>query len=798
MKSLFTLKHFLLFIEILFFTSLNQFCIAQSSCTNADFEQNSFVGWSGTTGTCCPISSTNPGIVSGRHTIMTGPGTDPFTNGQLTVVAPGGQYSARLGNSSSGSEAEQLIYSFNVGSVNEMFIYRYAVVFEDPNHTVGDQPRFEIRVYDQTGFSVPCGTYLVYSSAGIPGFKTENINGSVIRWKDWTTVGIDLSSYVGQTVTIEFSTSDCGLGAHFGYAYIDCYCSPLTISSDYCPGSNVANMVAPPGFEGYLWSTGDTTQSITVNNPQIGVSYTVTLISVSGCSVTLTNVLSPGSISPSFIFQNQCNYSAQFSNTSTATNNIALTNILWDFGDGTTSTLSAPTHVYSTPGLYNVKLTVGSQSLCDSSITLPVNIIGIPNCDFSFALQCEDAPVQFTDNSTSQGSTITSWSWNFGDGLPGSITQNPLHTYSTQNNFSVSLIVKDLNGCADTIAKTISVLPNPIALISAQDACANKIVLFKDSSFVSTGNIKSWHWNFGDNSPASTLQNPAHLYSGPGAHTVSLRVTSNNGCLDSITKLLNIFPAPNADFISTGVCVNNPINFTDKSSDVYSAVTGWLWNFGDGSTLSNIRNPIHSYNSEANYTVLFIASNNVGCIDSAEKQLAIHPNPVANFSADTACLNKETKFTNLSSIASGNINSWNWNFGDRLSSHIYSPVHKYKGIGIYDVNLIVVSEQGCIDSTKGVVEVKEDYSFWIPNAFTPNADDLNDVFKPLVIGAVEYRMEIYDRWGIKIFVSNSELVGWDAKIDDRPAQADVYVYRILITDVCSETHSHVGHFSLLR
>ncbi|HNB33720.1 MAG TPA: hypothetical protein PLJ79_07865, partial [Bacteroidia bacterium] len=163
-----------------------------SSCTNLDFELGNFVGWTGKTGSCCPISMFSNGIVTGQHTIMSGAGFDPHSNNQIPVVAPGGTYSARLGNDQAGSQAEQLSYSFQVTPQTELFIYRYAVVLEDPVHDPIEQPRFEIRVFDQAGNPIGCGTYNVVSGAGIPGFQTwfdPNI-GSDIHFKTWTTVGI--------------------------------------------------------------------------------------------------------------------------------------------------------------------------------------------------------------------------------------------------------------------------------------------------------------------------------------------------------------------------------------------------------------------------------------------------------------------------------------------------------------------------------------------------------------------------------------------------------------------------------
>src|SRR6185436_18417829 len=185
-----------------------------SICTNSDFELADFSYWTGSTGTCCPVNANIPGIVTGRHTIMSGSGEDPISLGLIPFVPPGGgNYTARLGNGHTGAEAEQLSYAFTVSPDNALFVYRYAVVLEDPGHSPADQPRFSIRVFDQTGMAITCGTYDVVSSANIPGF----INNGTIRIKPWATVGIELSSYVGQTVTIEFTTADCALGGHFGY-----------------------------------------------------------------------------------------------------------------------------------------------------------------------------------------------------------------------------------------------------------------------------------------------------------------------------------------------------------------------------------------------------------------------------------------------------------------------------------------------------------------------------------------------------------------------------------------------------
>ena len=248
---------------VLFFSSY--LVQSQSSCTNSDFELGNFTGWTGELGSCCPIATTPSVIVSGRHTIMTGTARDPNTCNTVPVVAPGGTYSARLGNAINGRQAEKLTYTIPVvDASNALFIYKYAVVLQDPSHTAVDQPRFELKILNASGQVIDpvCGYYLVVADDNIPGFQT--CGGTV--YKNWTTVGIDLTPYIGQQISMVFATGDCDLGGHYGYAYIDAYCTALRINTNFCVGSSSVTLSAPVGFS-YLWSNGATTPSITINNP---------------------------------------------------------------------------------------------------------------------------------------------------------------------------------------------------------------------------------------------------------------------------------------------------------------------------------------------------------------------------------------------------------------------------------------------------------------------------------------------------------------------------------------------------
>lgn len=281
---------FLLFLLIVSSTT-NFFA---QNCENTDFAYGNFTNWTGHTGVCCGGLIATPGIVNNRHTIITSSTLDPNTNNMISTMPPigGGAYSVRLGNDNVGSEAESLTRSFVVNADNQLFIYQYAVVLQDPDgHPPIDKPKFEVRVYDQNGVIInppECGYYQV--TAG-PETNTWGQNGD-IRYKDWSTVGIDLSQYFGTLITIEFTTEDCGWGGHFGYAYLDASCGYLDITViGFCTGSTSVTLIAPDGFDSYFWPhSGETTQTVVIPTPNIGDSITVEVTNQSGCSTSILHI----------------------------------------------------------------------------------------------------------------------------------------------------------------------------------------------------------------------------------------------------------------------------------------------------------------------------------------------------------------------------------------------------------------------------------------------------------------------------------------------------------------------------
>ena len=537
---------------------------AQSSCPNTGFEDGDFTNWTGGLGSCCPISVSGTTIVNGRHTIMTGPGTDANTDGAIPVVAPGGGvYSARLGNDQSGNEAERLTYSMTVDASNSLFIYRYAVVMEDPSHSASEQPRFDITMFDQAGAPIDCGVYSVTSAAGIPGFVTlQNQFFTTVNYKNWTTVGMDLSSYVGQTVTIEFATGDCDLGGHYGYAYIDCYCSALTITSDFCPGLPTADLEAPLGFSSYLWSTGETTPGITINTPTTGQVYSCVLTSVTGCTVTLSSTLTPTVLASGLGQVGNCQNDVQFSDYSTVVSGPAINTWLWDFGDDSTSTEQNPFHSFATPGDHTITLTVSSNASCPDVATTTITLLPAPQVGFTVTEACEGLPTQFNDT-TSLPTALTQRIWDFGDGPLGSSDAAPTHVYSPDGTYDVSLFIEFDNGCSDSVTVQVTITDVPVVDLGPDQSACEGVIVNLDAG--NPGN--NYLWNTG--ATTQTIQADS-----TGYYWVEVSNAGDCGGMDTV--FVQFDPLPVLSLADSTTCISNSVTL-----NALNPGATYSWNSGE-------------------------------------------------------------------------------------------------------------------------------------------------------------------------------------------------------------------------
>ncbi len=374
----------------------------------------------------------------------------------------------------------------------------------------------------------------------------------------------------------------------------------------------------------------------------------------------------------------------------------------WDFGDGTSSTIPSPTHVYPSAGIYAVKLTVtnlttGCQHFKDGIVRV---ITEKANFVASDTIICKGIPVAFQTVNIN-APNISTYNWNFGDGNSAvTSTQTISHIYNAAGVYTVRLIITDLIGCSDTLVKPLYITVNgPTAVFTSSTlgTCINTPITFTDSSYTDgTHPIQNWIWNYGDGISDTLTASPyQHSYSAGGLYTVSLKITDSNGCVDSLVRPnYIIISKPTANFTAdTLSCTSGTIAFTNNSTGPNLSYT---WNFGDGTT-SALPNPLHQYLSQGYFTVTLNILDQYGCTDNIIKTNYIH---IANASADfamsdsvTTCPPLIVMFTNTSS----NYISKSWDFGDGTTSSLNNPIHFYTSAGTYHVSLNISGPGGCTD-----------------------------------------------------------------------------------------------------
>jgi PKD repeat protein len=517
----------------------------------------------------------------------------------------------------------------------------------------------------------------------------------------------------------------------------------------------------PPGYLGsivqWVWDFGDGT-SATIHapaNPDVSHTFAgtalthvvrLTVTTSDGCSGYIEHTINsiPSPIANFGFPSLNCNAQAvQFSDLTNTNGGGAIVSWNWNFGDPVSglnniSNLQNPAHLFSGPGVYNVSLIIANANSCTDTVLKTITISLSPMADFTADTACLNQPTQFSDHSTANASSIIGWVWDFGDGTPPSSLQNPTHLYSSYGVKNVKLTITNSNGCKNDITKAVLVRPLPVAAFTfSNNNCHGSAVQFTDGSTTVAGylgSIVQWVWDFGDGTPPVTILAPnnpnvTHIYTGTAnAYIVRLTVTTSDGCSAFAEHTVNILAGPTAEFTyPSGSCAQQPLQFTDASqTNGGGPITQWNWNFGDPvSGLNNtsaLQNPMHPFSAPGIYTVTEIITSAANCTSTVTHTLTITPAPVANFTADTACLGFQTTFTVQTNESGGTIIQYFWDFGDGSTSNLKNPVHTYPNAGLFQVRLTIMAQNGCnSDTTKSVLVVPAPVAAFIASG--PTCED---------------------------------------------------------------------------
>src|SRR5207249_2699656 len=359
-------------------------------------------------------------------------------------------------------------------------------------------------------------------------------------------------------------------------------------------------------------------------------------------------------------------------------------------------------HTYAAGGSYTVTLQVTDNQGATNSSSQSVTVTAANQPPLaSFTNSCNGLTCTFTSTSSDPDGSIAGYSWSFGDGSPAVTTQNASHTYAAGGSYTVQLTVTDNQGAANSTSHTVGVTPpNQPPVASFTRTCNGLTCSFTSTSSDPDGTIAAYSWNFGDGTPASTLQNPSHTYGAGGSYTVTLRVTDNQGAQSALASQTFTVTPPNQPPVSsfTKSCNGLTCSFTSTSSDPDGSIAGYRWTFGDGSAAVTTQNASHTYAAGGTYTVTLQVTDNRGATNSSSQSVTVTaPNsaPVVNAGPDATAI-------------TGLLWSFNWSFSDANHN---GPWH-------YTINWGDGSTSSGNVSSEGTFSAGHTYVILLPRSFT--------------------------------------------------------------------------------
>ncbi len=468
----------------------------------------------------------------------------------------------------------------------------------------------------------------------------------------------------------------------------------------------------------------------------------------------------------------------------------------WNFGDQTsasnTSTLSNPTHVFTTPGVYTVSLTT-TNGPCNAvgTSTQLVSVIGSSVTSTS-SVTCYGGHNGSATVLPLFGSPAYSYTWYPSGG------NNATATALGAGNYTVS--IKDSRGCVNS--NTVSIKEPAISTgVSTKTLmnCFGETTLLEVNTTGITDPI-TYLWT-----PGSFTTSAINV--SPLSNTVySVNIVVSGNCPISEQKLYTVVVVPKPLVASinseTKGCAPLCVNFTDKSTSA-GTITLTTWSFTDGSITTSV-NPTTCFAKAGVYHGNHSVTNNFGCTSTTNSfvTIEVYPMPQADFELDNKEVSELNPLVNFTDLSSANPTKWEWNFGGVDKSILQNPVYNFNTIGEFPVILTASNIYGCSNTTMKIVKVLPEFTFYVPNAFTPNADGLNDIFLPEGMGwdTKTYSLTIFDRWGQKIFRTNDHTRGWDGTIkgSSEPAPLGEYIYKATVNDNYKKNHEYSGFITIVK
>lgn len=541
--------------------------------------------------------------------------------------------------------------------------------------------------------------------------------------------------------------------------------------SSLCLGNSTTISVS--GGNQYDWSTNEHTQQITVS-PVVSSTYTVTVSDAFGCSASASI---PVTVYPLPTFDLGANPTICSGSSTTITAPIVGT-----YSWSNTSALSSITVSPSVTTTFT--LTVTDSHTCSASDNITVNVNQTPTAN---AGPDQDICLGSTAQLNASGGTV--YTWNTTSELSAANIFNPI---ASPLGTSVYTVTVSANGCFTVDHVTINVNPIPTAFAGFdQSICAGT------STILTAVGGDQYDWSNGSNTATTSVE--------PTVQTTYTVTVTSSGCSSTDNLVVSLINLPVVSFTSDTNQGCEPLLITFTDGTVPSAAS-YLWSFGDGGS-SILANTQHLYTTDGVFDVTLTVISVEGCTSSFtnNNMITVHAQPTVDFSWDPEVGDVFAGNINFTSITTGGASEYLWNFADTVSSSNTSvdvnTSHIYVSSGNYNVMLTASTAEGCWDTVTHVIKIKDVTAFYIPNAFTPTGNDLNEIFIPIFFNMdfETYEFSVYDRWGDRVFSTNNPLVGWNGKVRDssKKAKSDIYIWKVVYKAANNKLTEEIGNFMLV-
>ena len=609
--------------------------------------------------------------------------------------------------------------------------------------------------------------------------------GAAYTWSAGATVTGITTADVTPAVTTTYTVTGTLLGCS-GTAVATVTVSAtlnVTVNSPTICAGQTATLTAAGGTT-YTWSAGATVTGVNTADvtPATTTTYTVTGTSLTCTGTAVATVTVSNNIT---VTVNSPTICAGQTTTLTAAGAGTYT---WSAGAVSTGVTTADVNPVTT-STYTVTGTFGG---CSGTAVSTVTVNPLPVVTVNSPTLCAGQTATLTANGA------VSYVWSAGASSTGVNTATATPAVTTSYTVTGSSVT-----CSNTAVSTVTVNPLPTALIGGGGTvCIGAAVPNVTITLTGTGPWNVTYSNAGGNTTIATPTSP-YIISNPPAGTYSVISVSDANCTGTVSgsAIVNISPLPTPLFTVFPLSGCEPlcVNFTNQSSVAAGSVINSVWNFGDGGT-ANAPNPYYCYNQAGTYSVTLTVTSNNNCdaTVTVPNMITVNPTPVANFTAPavSGIFNSTVHFTDYST----NATAWNWNFGDYNSgadnlSNLQNPAHKYTQVGSYCV-LLTAANGSCVDTSEICVQIEPEFTFYVPNSFSPNEDGKNDEFFGKGDNITSFQMWIYDRWGNSVFYTDNIDKHWDGTMNGSLVQMDVYVYVIKLKDFKKDDHSYIGNVTL--